>query len=103
MVNGKAGKRRLCEERIVHFRARSARDALKTAKNIGRDAEHDWLNDEGNTVYFEFIGVMDLLCCGLECEPNEVWYEIKQYLTPMERKSRFIPPESKLCAIANDR
>lgn len=103
MVGGHPYKRRLCEERIVHFRAASAREALRMAKKRGRDAQHDFVNDEGNQVYVDFVGVMDLLClCGIACDPDEVWYEIKQHLKPMERRDRFIPAEDKLCAIVNE-
>jgi hypothetical protein len=45
---------------------------------------------------------MDLLGLGPECEENEVWYEIKEYLNPMERKSKLLPPEKRLSAIANE-
>ena len=59
-------------------------------------------NDEGHTVYFEFIGVMDLLCLGAECDDDEVWYDIRERLLPMERSDVFVPAVSDLNAIRNE-
>ena len=49
-------------------------------------------------VYFEFIGVMDLLHLGPECDDDQVWYDIHERLLPMERKLEVIPAESDLLA-----
>ncbi len=95
-------KRRTCEERIILIEARSASSALAEAKRKGKQAEHDYENDEGNMVYFEFIGVMDLLCLGLECDADEVWYDIGERVSPMERRDVFIPPEHQLNAIRTE-
>ena len=102
MVGGSPGKRRLCEKRIIHFHASNAHSALTHAKKRGRDAQHRYKNTAGNQVFFEFIGVRDLICCDNVCEPDEVWYQTVSMLTPMERKKSLIPAESKLCAIRND-
>lgn len=96
------GKRRICEERIVTIQARSARAALAVAKRKGRQSEHDYKNGEGNRVYFEFVGVLDLLDLGCECESDEVWYDIIERLSPMERRNKLIPPEDQLCALRNE-
>jgi len=97
-----SGKRRICEERIVLIEARSAKSALAKAKRKGQRAKYDYENDEGNRVYFEFIGVMDLLCLGGECDADEVWYDIYERLSPMERRDVFIPPENELNAFRNE-
>ena len=102
MVRGNPGKRRICEERIVHFRASSARRALAVAKRKGRAAQHTYLNSDGHKVYFEFVGVMDLRHLGSECEEDEVWYDIVERLLPKERKARWIPPERELDAIRTE-
>lgn len=96
VIDGEPNKRRICEERIINFNARGSRDALRHAKRVGKTAEHDNLNDEGNPVFFEFVGVLDLIELGVECEENEVWYDIKEMLTPMERKDKLLPTDDKL-------
>ncbi len=90
---------RLCEERIIVIRAAGARRALAMAKRRGKAAQHSYKNDVGGTVHFEFVGLMDLLHLGGECEEDEVWYTITQRKLPMERASAILPPESELNAI----
>jgi hypothetical protein len=92
-------QKRLCEERIILLSAASARTALAKAKRRGAEARHSYLNGRGHTVYFEFIGVRELLHLGAGCEPDEVWYEIGERLRPKERKRKLIPAESSLQAI----
>lgn len=99
---GRQNKRRTCEERIIVVRAASAASALKKAKEEGRKAQHRYKNDSGGVVHFEFVGILDLQHLGPECEANEVWYNIKELLTPMERKKALIPKESKLSAVVNE-
>ena len=101
MAHGGPGKRRLCEERIVQFRAKDANNALQIAKAKGKEAQHNYKNHDGNKVFFDFIGVMGLIACDPACESDEVWYEVKEYLLPMERKTKFIPPVKDLDAIRN--
>jgi hypothetical protein len=101
-IDGDSSKRRTCEERIICIEARSAASALAKAKRRGGKAQFDYKNSDGNTVYCEFIGVMDLLGLGIECDDDEVWYDIRERLCPMERRHLFIPPEENLCAIRNE-
>ena len=101
-VGAADGKKRTCEERIVVFQAASARAALTVAKRRGNSGSFHYPNSDGNTVYFEFIGVMELLCLDPQCGPDEVWYDIKKRILPKERKRRLIPPESILEAIRNE-
>src|SRR5262245_52591302 len=102
VAHGVANRRRTCEKRIIHFRASDGRAALRHAKKRGRQAEHHWKNKDGSQVFFEFVGVRDLIGCDPACEPDEVWYQIVEMMTPMERRSMLIPPDSKLCAIRNN-
>lgn len=90
---------RLCEERIVVLRAETARKALAMAKRRGKRAEFRRRNDAGGMVHFEFVGIMDLLHLGIECEDDEVWYDITQRKLPMERAAEILPPEHELDAI----
>lgn len=101
MVDGSPGIRRRCEERIVAFAATDGRAALRAAKQRGRAAQHHYKNNDGNPVYFEFVGVLELLRLDPACDAGEVWYDITQRVRPMERRASLIPPESRLSAIRN--
>lgn len=101
-VDGDDGVMRTCEERIVVLHATHARDALARVKRYGRKEQHAYRNSDGNPVRFEFVGVLDLLHLGPECEENEVWYDIVTRKQPMERAAVIIPDESSLCAIRNE-
>jgi len=102
VIDGVSNKRRTCEERIILFEALSAKLALEAAKKRGKSEEHNFENNDGNVVYFEFIGVRDLMELGIESDKDEVWYEIKEHLLPMERKTKLLPPEKQLSAIKNE-
>ena len=101
MVDGSAATRRLCEERIITFPSSHGRAALREAKRRGCAAQHSYTNGDANRVYFEFVGVMELLCLESACDADEVWYEMPERVRPMERRAQFIPPESQLHAIRN--
>src|SRR5437660_4713800 len=75
MVNGNPGVRRLCEDRIIVLRAIGARSALAKAQARGKAAEYHHPNADGTPVFFEFVGVTDLLELGVECGSDEAWYE----------------------------
>jgi hypothetical protein len=96
-VNGEPGKRRLCEERIINFKARSPREALRLAKGRGKRGEHEYKNTDGNKVSFQFVGVLDLMSL-VECEAEEVWYDTRERLLPMERRTQIVPSERALLA-----
>jgi hypothetical protein len=100
---GVANKRRTCEEQILVIECECADDALKEAKRLGRKGQFRYKNSADGTVHYEFVGVVDLLHLGVECEANEVWYQIKELLNPMERRSTLVPPEANLNAIAWER
>jgi len=102
IVDGKSLQRRLCEERIILIDAGTARQALQLAKRRGKQGEFDYEGGDGHPVQFEFVGVMDLLELGIECDEGEVWYDIVERLSPSERRDRLIPPESELSAIKNE-
>jgi len=101
VVDGDSGKRRLCEERIVLLKAISGRAALAKAKGCGKRSRYNYKNSDGNPVYFEFIGVLELLCLNTACEENEVWYDLVERLSPLERRKWLIPRDSNLNAIRN--
>lgn len=96
VINKDSGKRRLCEERIIIFHCETPDLAVIKMNERGKKEEFDYVNDDGNTVFFEFIGIQDLLELGSETKEDEVWYDIKEYLTPMERKDKLIPNPKSL-------
>lgn len=102
VANGESGKRRLCEERIILISASSAARAFEAAQRKGRSNQYHYENILGQMVYFEFIGVIDLLHLGQECEVDEVWYDIQERLLPMERKQELIPSARNLLAIREE-
>ncbi len=80
--------------------ARSPASALRKAKRAGAARELDFPipDEESAHVYFEFTGVHQLMELGTECSANEVWYEVKEMMRPMERAKEIIPPEESLYA-----
>ena len=95
---GARKKRRLCEERIVTYSAGSAEEAYDKAQAIGRHEEFE--DDQGAVlVRFEFIGLLELIDITSGYDDGEVWYEIREMVSPMERKSRIIPSKSELRAL----
>lgn len=101
-VDGSPNVRRTCEERIINFEATDARAALKEAKRRGRAAQHSYRNNYGNPVFFQFLGVMELLRLDIGGDEGEVWYDIVERVQPKERLRQLIPPESQLNAIRNN-
>jgi len=102
VIKDGSGKRRLCEKRIINFLARNSVEALKVAELRGHASQYSYKNSEGNPVFFEFVGVLDLQCLTPACESDEVWFDIVQMLMPMERKKSLISPVGELNAIRNN-
>jgi Domain of unknown function (DUF4288) len=96
---GVINRRRLCEERLVVVKGSCAKEALLQVKASARASEHKYKNSDGNLVAFQFVGVLEMLHLGSECEENEYWYEIRELMEPMERRKALCPPEGKLNAI----
>ena len=92
----------MCEETIIVINAVSARKALALAKKRGKEKQHDYMNGDGNPVHFEFVGILELLGLDPECEPDEVWYDMRLRMLPFERTASLIPRESSLNAIQVD-
>jgi hypothetical protein len=99
VFKGRSNQRRLCEERILVIGASSAEIAHRIALRKGRKSEHHYENNGGGMVHVEFVGILDLMHLGVECDPDEVWYDFRRVLLPKERASRLIPPKGKLSAL----
>jgi hypothetical protein len=103
-VDGDApGGFRTVEERIVLISALNAAAAYAVAKHKGKVAKYNYLNDDGGRVYFEFVGVLDLINLGPETEDDEVWYEIRRMKDPMQRKRDLVPDKQELDAFKLER
>ena len=98
-VEGESTKYKLCEERILHLKARSGKDALNKFNREGQKAEFDYTNVEDEPVTFNFLGIIQMMCIEGFCEENEVWYDLYERLDPIARKDKLIPPIEKLEAI----
>lgn len=99
VADGESNVMRTCEERIVVLHASTARAALALAKKRGKGAQHRYKNDAGSLVHFEFVGLMDLLHLGQECDEDEVWYGITRRKLPLERSAKILPKERELNAL----
>lgn len=84
---------------MILIKAKSAREALRLAKRHARRRHFSFRTTDGGRIAFEFVGILDLLHLGVECEPEEVWYDIIELVRPMERRGKLIPPEGELHAI----
>jgi len=93
--DGKENRRRICEERIVSFLADSEIQALEEAKARGHESE-DSYSIEDRQVFFEFVGILELIDLVDDEESGEVWWNLCEKVSPMERREKLIPPESEL-------
>ena len=89
-------RQNLFEERIVCFAASSVEAAILVAKHSGSAAVFSSVNDEGQQVRFEFVGIRDLRHLGIECEENEVWYDVFELDKPLPRNSQLIRSDASL-------
>lgn len=95
MPGGRASSRRVCEERIVNFRAASPRSALAKAKSIGRRGSF-----RSGGIRFQFVGILQLMELGVECGPGEAWWEVSYRMRPLERRGSVLPREKDLWVFA---
>jgi len=51
---------RLCEESIIIFEANSECDLQKTVEQIANSMQHNYENDEGQTVTWQFQGILQI-------------------------------------------
>jgi len=87
---------RTCEERIINFYASNLDKAYKYAEKYGKKQKLKYKNDEGKTVHFEFLGVLDLHDIESFCGDEEVYYDYMNMKKPMERKTDIIPEKEDL-------
>ncbi|PTU29149.1 DUF4288 domain-containing protein [Stenotrophobium rhamnosiphilum] len=98
VTSGRTNKVRDIEERIIICAQENAELAYKYSKSYGIESEYHYKNDSGGKVFFEFIGVIDLLHLGNETTKEEVWYDIRRAVNPMERRKKLVPAKHELSA-----
>jgi len=98
VTSGRANKIRDIEERIITCAQDTAELAFKFSEGYGRKSEYSYKNDAGGKVFFEFIGIVDLVHLGNETTKEEVWYDIRRALKPMERRKALVPTKHDLSA-----
>lgn len=85
--------KRLFEERIVVFSAKSANTALPAAKRLGRLSELQY--ESGHRL--RFVGLMQLMELGPECAEGEVWWEFRRRrMTIGQAKAHLLPANRAL-------
>ena len=93
--NGISRKRRVCEERIFTFFASSPELAYNKANKYGKDEQFEEIYEKSE-VYFEFIGILELKEISSSYAEGEVWSEIKEMVSPDERKEKIVPTKEEL-------
>ena|SRR2546426_349742 len=96
MPGGRASSRRVCEERIINFRAATPRAALAKAKSIGKRGSF-----RSGTIRFQFVGILQLMELGFESGPAEAWWELSYRMRPLERRGSILPREKDLWVFAS--
>ncbi len=93
--NGKSNKKRICEERIIHLYSETPEIAFHRAQEKGNYEEFDY-EDDGCHIFFEFVGIVELVDLAVINSDEEVWSRLIEKVCPIERKDQLIPDISKL-------
>jgi hypothetical protein len=100
--NNLINKKRICEERIYHIYCQNKDDALREALDIGKNEEFDYVDDD-KKVFFEFVGILDIVELDENEDSNVVWSRFVEKREPMERKNKIIPPKNKLSVFKSNK
>jgi hypothetical protein len=106
MIKGKPGKFRRCEVRTVVFdNVEYVDEAVDKVFSYVKGKNRTFINTAGNKVYFEFVGVLDYIKMGGECDDSEVWYDYVTMKEPMENRKKiaFISRAALTRKICQDR
>ena len=88
VVDGESNKMRPCAIKTILLTAKTHKEAIRLAKKIGRSDEVSYENSDGNIVYVEFVGIVELIDIDFNLQRfNEVWLSFGDMLNPMERKN----------------
>ncbi|MGH8568396.1 MAG: hypothetical protein ACREXU_10360, partial [Gammaproteobacteria bacterium] len=91
--------RRLFEERIVVFSARSARTALTGAKRRGQRGQVRY--ESGHRL--RFVGLLQLMELGLDTGDGEVWWEFRRRRVTITQAKTLLPADKDLYVFTDGR
>lgn len=91
------GLRPLCEKRIIVFRASSTREAIRRAKQRGRQSELSYRNADDQTVQIRFIGLIDVISL-VGCDEGEAYYSLRRITNP----ARHVKPDARLSVVLSE-
>lgn len=98
-TKNRSNQRRVCEIRTVLIQSRDGDKALEKATRFGKEEEFDYV-DGARHVFFEFIGVKELLDLPTAADPIEVWWDLVVLQRPRERRAALIPRRGDLRAFS---
>lgn len=98
-IRNRSNQRRVCEIRTVLIPASNGERALQIALRCGRAEQFDYA-DGPSHVYFEFVGVKELLDLPATTSPAEVWWDLVTIERPKERRAQLIPKARELRAFS---
>jgi len=79
------------------LRASDARQAIRRAKQRGKQGELSYRNADGQTVQVKFIGLIDVI--SLEaCDNDEAYYSLRRTSNP----SRHVRPDARLSVVTSE-
>ena len=94
-------KRRVCEERIYTYNAKTSEEALVKAKKLGDEGCFSQETEVGY-VDFQFVGILDLIQLIDDDDDSEVWYEIVERNIKEGKLTHLIPQEEELALFKTD-
>jgi hypothetical protein len=97
IIGNSSGVFRKCEERYICINdIENVNDAIEKIFSYARKANRNYINPAGNKVYVEFVGVLDFILLGAECDDIEFWYDYTVRKLPMENKKNSVMNKSDL-------
>jgi hypothetical protein len=101
IIGNSSGVFRKCEERYICINdiekdIDNVNDAIEKVFSYARKMNRTYVNPAGNKVHFEFVGVLDFILLGVECDDIEFWYDYTVRKLPMENKKNSVMNKSDL-------
>lgn len=81
--------RKKCVITTIVFEANNGRTAIQTAKRIGKKMAVNYKNTDRDRISYTFLGIIDIMQLGDECEVYEVWYDAKSFTNPQRMVAKY--------------